>query len=446
MQRAVKARSINFSKLSLVVSDDRNRLLRGRTEVFMKNAALLVSALVTASLIACTNPSSSGNALESNPETISAQNPYLDSSGQALDRTWTQESGAASVAAVGNQYALYLSDLPDSTDSTRNGWGPFERDSSNGEDKAGDGKTITLNGISYAKGLGTHANSYIIFDVKPLACSRFQSDIGLDDEIDTQTQYGLAKFNVAFKAQNPVVFTNVFRGNSATDTMNLDISNNDYFLLQTVANPTGPAGNKGFPTYLPQDFYAAHADWANARVICPKFPAANSRPYTTYLSDVQLASASNGWGPFERDRSNGEAKAGDGKIISLNGKRYAKGLGVHADSDLQFDLTGKGCTRFQADVGVDQEVVSSLPKDFIPLTEFAVINKQGNAVLANTGRAPISTSSFVVSLDVNITGVTVLQLVFNSKKSLEDKQRNWFTHGDWANARVTCAQPLPIVQ
>jgi hypothetical protein len=38
-------------------------------------------------------------------------------------------------------------------------WGPVERDQSNGENGVGDGRTLTLNGTTYAKGLGAHASS-----------------------------------------------------------------------------------------------------------------------------------------------------------------------------------------------------------------------------------------------------------------------------------------------
>ena len=38
-----------------------------------------------------------------------------------------------------------------------NGWGPVERDLSNGEKAQGKhGDTITLNGVTFAKGLGGH--------------------------------------------------------------------------------------------------------------------------------------------------------------------------------------------------------------------------------------------------------------------------------------------------
>ena len=50
-----------------------------------------------------------------------------------------------------------VSDLPFL--SSTNGWGPVERDSSVGEQAAGDGRTISIAGVTYAKGLGTNALS-----------------------------------------------------------------------------------------------------------------------------------------------------------------------------------------------------------------------------------------------------------------------------------------------
>ena len=49
-----------------------------------------------------------------------------------------------------------------------------------------------------------------------------------------------------------------------------------------------------------------------------------------YLSNLTWTSAINGWGPAEKDESNGESLSGDGTTITLNGQTYTKGLGVHA--------------------------------------------------------------------------------------------------------------------
>ena len=44
---------------------------------------------------------------------------------------------------------------------------------------AGDGRTITLNSVTYAKGLGTHAAADVRYALS--GCTTFQSDIGADE-------------------------------------------------------------------------------------------------------------------------------------------------------------------------------------------------------------------------------------------------------------------------
>jgi NPCBM/NEW2 domain-containing protein len=77
-------------------------------------------------------------------------------------------------------------------------------------------------------------------------------------------------------------------------------------------------------------------------------------PGTDAVSDLPFLSATNGWGPVERDTSNGEQAAGDGHPITINGVSYAKGLGTNSISDVEVYLGGR-CTRFTAMVGVDDE-------------------------------------------------------------------------------------------
>ncbi len=76
----------------------------------------------------------------------------------------------------------HLSDL--TWTSMTNAWGPVEQDRSNGEQLLGDGRTITLNGVTYSKGLGVHGASDVRYSLSGL-CSNFLSDIGMDDEVGT---------------------------------------------------------------------------------------------------------------------------------------------------------------------------------------------------------------------------------------------------------------------
>lgn len=52
------------------------------------------------------------------------------------------------------------------------------------KDKSIEGNTITLNGVPYSKGLGTHAASDIRYNLGG-RYSRFKSDVGVDDEKTT---------------------------------------------------------------------------------------------------------------------------------------------------------------------------------------------------------------------------------------------------------------------
>lgn len=74
---------------------------------------------------------------------------------------------------------------------------------------------------------------------------------------------------------------------------------------------------------------------------------------TSATTGVRCPTA-NGYGPVERDTGNGERAAGDGHPITPAGAVYAKRLGVHAESSVEY-FTGKACGTVTADVGVDDE-------------------------------------------------------------------------------------------
>ena len=79
--------------------------------------------------------------------------------------------------------------------------------------------------------------------------------------------------------------------------------------------------------------------------------SATTPPPSDFLSDLPFLSSTNGWGPVERDQDTGGNAANDGSPIVINGVSYAKGLGVHAPSEIRFNFAG-GYTRLRADLGV----------------------------------------------------------------------------------------------
>ncbi|HLL88160.1 MAG TPA: NPCBM/NEW2 domain-containing protein, partial [Tepidisphaeraceae bacterium] len=286
----------------------------------------------------------------------------------------------------------YLSDL--AWVSATNGWGPVERDTSVGGSGAGDGGTLTLNGVTYAKGLGTHAPSEIIYNLSG-NYRGFLADVGIDDR---QTTQGSVVFQVY--ADDVLVYdSGIMRPTTPTRAVSLDVTG-----VRQLRLLVGDAGDG-----IGHD----HADWANARLTTASVDnalvaptnvaatalaptqvrvlwtdnstaetgykversldsgktwtqiataAANSSSYfdttaraglsygyrvrattgsadsayseatyivtpaavslVTYVSDLQWESATNGWGPVERDMGNGGSGAGDGPAITLNGVVY----------------------------------------------------------------------------------------------------------------------------
>lgn len=144
----------------------------------------------------------------------------------------------------------------------------------------------------------------------------------------------------------------------------------------------------------------------------------------SYLSDLPWVSAANGWGPVEIDRSNGKQAAGDGTPIAFGGVTYAKGLGVHAPSEIVYHLGGRG-NRFTALVGIDD----FSKKQSASGATRATVRGDGR-VLATTGT--LTGASGPTALDVDVRGIRLLHLV------VEDANANSaFDHTSWASARVT---------
>jgi hypothetical protein len=88
-------------------------------------------------------------------------------------------------------------------------------------------------------------------------------------------------------------------------------------------------------------------------------------------------------GPVERDRSNGETGATDGRPLMLGGMVYAKGLGTHAPSEVRYDLPA-ACTAFTAVIGVDNEVAAAGSVVFQVLVDG--IPRYDSGVMAAGGR------------------------------------------------------------
>ncbi|WP_088888904.1 NPCBM/NEW2 domain-containing protein [Leptolyngbya ohadii] len=290
----------------------------------------------------------------------------------------------------------FLSDLTPT--SSTNGWGPIEPDRSNGEQALGDGLPLTLNGVTYSKGLGVHSNSTITYSLGG-AYTRFTSDIGVDDEVGSN---GSVVFQVV--ADGIQLFNSgVMTGTSATQTVDVDVTGRQN--LELIVTNAGDS------------FDFDHANWANAQVIASPPPPSAS---ITFISDLTPTSSTNGWGPIEPDRSNGEQALGDGGPLTLNGVTYAKGVGSHSNSSITYALGG-AYTRFISDIGVD---------DYVGANGSVVFQVRADGVILFTSNIMTGTSA-TQTIDVDVTGRQTLELLVTNAGDNSD-----FDHANWANARL----------
>lgn len=152
--------------------------------------------------------------------------------------------------------------------------------------------------------------------------------------------------------------------------------------------------------------------------VTPAPPAPSS---SAYLSDLEWASATNGWGPVERDTSNGKKPAGDGTPISFGGVTYAKGLGVHARSEVVYYLGAKA-SRLTAVVGIDDFSADQSSKGHT----IAEVWGDGRLLHATGG---LRAATGPEEVDVDLNGVEVLTLIVRAADS-----NTSYNHTSWADA------------
>lgn len=153
-----------------------------------------------------------------------------------------------------------------------------------------------------------------------------------------------------------------------------------------------------------------------------------------YASDLEWASMSNGWGPVERDWSNGGQAAGDANRfkLTIGGVVYEKGLGAHAPSSVVYALDGQ-CRQFLSDVGVDAGQGGKGRVDFRVLVDG--VERFAAERRGTDGALPVN---------LDLQGAQRIELRVDA-----GPEGNGNDHADWAGARFNCtdafiADPLRI--
>jgi len=376
---------------------------------FRKRCTVLL--LGTTLLAACgaTPPTSS----TSPDDPLAIKYPYLP----GVDYSWSDTQTMPDISmpwvgptirAQGGPTDTFLSDM--SWTQASSGYGPIELNRSNGEAKGGDGGPLTLAGVSYAKGLGVHARSDVLYNLGG-NCSTFTSQVGVDDEVGNNGSVVFQLWSGPVGTGTRLYDSGKLTGADLTKTVSVSLTG--VTELHLVVTDAGDGG-----TY-------DHADWANPKVTCTATAPSGEK----FMSDLNPTSATNGYGPYEKDRSNGESGSGDGSALSIRNVLYQKGLGTHANSSLTYALGGN-CSTFTASVGVDDEVKGQ------GSVVFAVYGDGDQ--LYNSGR--VTGVDGAKSVNVNISGLNNLKLEVSDAADGLD-----YDHADWGNAKVTCSTVTPKI-
>jgi hypothetical protein len=110
-------------------------------------------------------------------------------------------------------------------------------------------------------------------------------------------------------------------------------------------------------------------------------------------------------------------------MLSLRGQKFMRGFGVHANSTLEFDLTGGTYSRFRATVGVDDETEGNGSVLFQVFVDNESTPRFSSQTLTGEDAA--------LPIDVDISGAKSLRLVVTDAGNDND-----FDHADWAQARL----------
>lgn len=206
---------------------------------------------------------------------------------------------------------VYLSDL--SWASASNDFGPVQLDRSNGGQFNPAGRTITLGGTAYVKGLGAHANSTIIYDLNG-QYARFLSDVGIDGE---ETIHGAADFQVVADGRT-IYDSGVLTFQSPPVHLSLDVSGVNQ--LSLVVNEGGDT--------IDYD----HADWAGARLATSAaIPAAPPTPTPLRVTESQVQLS---W-PARPDGSQITVQRSDDGVNFTALAQLASGAAAYADASVQ---------------------------------------------------------------------------------------------------------------
>jgi hypothetical protein len=146
-------------------------------------------------------------------------------------------------------------------------------------------------------------------------------------------------------------------------------------------------------------------------------------PYQArYVSDLPFTAIANGFGPVERDMTNGGEEADDGTPIEVDGVVFEHGLGVHPDSRVRVRRQPE-CDRFLAAVAVTDTPGATGQVTF-------TVRGDGRDLYQSP---PVGTAD-VHEIDIEIVDVSRLDLIVGAP----DNGGGTVPSAVWADARLLC--------
>lgn len=372
----------------------------------------------------------------------------------------------------------YLSDMD--AKQANIAWGGLKKD------LAPSGNTITLirQGLEakYAKGIGAHANSEVIYDIENKGFNFFESYIGIDqamkgkpssatfevwvdgekkfgsDVFKVHTAHEFVKIPVTGAKEVKLITTDANNGNASDHTVWADAKftidsskptitvaeeltfvkfKSDFDILQDVEAFDLEDGNlieqlkvqaNGFDVNKTGLYHVEYSVTDSDGHTVTKMREIYVYSEAKFASDTDWKSAQTAWKTVNKDK----ASSGGPLKLLVNGeiKEFAKGIGTHASSEIVYDLEGKNYDYFETYVGVDRNIAENNKSS----VTFKVL-ADGEEVY-NSGVMRYNTEAKLVRIPVK--DVKTLTLIAS-----DSGNGNESDHADFADAKFYISNGLP---
>ncbi|NOV03590.1 NPCBM/NEW2 domain-containing protein, partial [Paenibacillus planticolens] len=280
------------------------------------------------------------------------------------------------------------------------------------KDATDQGNPIKLKGasgiVTYAKGLGVHANSSIVYDLRGKKFDRFMAAVGTDQN----NSWTLSSVEFQVWVDDVQVYASgQMTPSTVAKQVDVDVRNKKKIELRVTDGAQCPCSNA-------ED----HAAWGDAKFTIPSADYGTPSMMDTYADSMAWSSGTSGWFSVQKNRSIEMTPLTLRSDASSGTAVYTRGLGTHANSSVVYNLAEKNFKTFSAVVGTDQEVGTNGSVQFLVLVDG--VQKYSSGVV--TG------STVAKSVSVDVKGASTIEL-----KVTDNGNGNSSDHADWADAKFS---------